>query len=66
MALVLTTALILKRRAVREDLGRTDEEVAQLILRNCHQMGETPQAAQETVERCLENWCKSALQVVPG
>ena len=34
---------------MREDLGRTDEEVAQLILHNCQQMGETPQAAADAV-----------------
>lgn len=51
---------------MREDRGRTDEEVAQLILHNCQQMGETPQAAQEMVERCIENRRKSALQVTPG
>jgi len=61
-----TPAPILKGRSVREDLGRTDEEVAQLILHNCQQMGETPQAAHEMVERCLANRRKSALQVAPG
>ncbi|MBB1493350.1 hypothetical protein H5395_18095 [Paracoccus sp. MC1854] len=51
---------------MRKDLGRTDEEVAQLILYNCHQMGETQQAAQGMVERCLENRRKSVLQVSLG
>lgn len=51
---------------MQRDLERTDEEVAQLILHNCHQMGETPQAAQRMVERCLENRRKAALEATAG
>lgn len=45
---------------------RTDEEVTQLILHNCHEMGEKPQSAQEMAERCLENRRKSALESTSG
>lgn len=56
---------ILKGRSVQRDLDRTDEEVTQLILHNCHQMGETPQHARRMVERCLVNRRKPVLQVAP-
>ena len=48
---------------MQRKMDRTDEEVTQLILHNCHNMGETPKFAGKMVERCLENRRKSALQV---
>lgn len=39
---------------------RTDEEVARLILHNCEEMGVTPQAARQMVERCLRNRRKAS------
>lgn len=57
--------LIPKGRFVQKGFDRTDEEIAQLILHNCQQMGETPKAADRMVKRCLENRRKSAVPVTP-
>lgn len=54
---------------MEKDLERSDEEVTRLILHNCEEMGVSPHAARQMVERCLQNRRNSAggsRHAVPG
>ena len=49
---------------MQRDADRSDDEVAYLILQNCHDLGVAPKAAQKMVERFLENRRKTASPVL--
>lgn len=50
---------------MERDRKRSDDEVTRLILHNCEEMGVSPRAARQMVERCLLNRQVSASPGLP-